>query len=82
MPWFAVGFIAISAFNSLQLLSDPIVEYIKSADTFLLTMAMTALGMETNIEKFKKAGGKSFVLALIMFVWLAVAGFIFTKLFC
>lgn len=82
VPWFAVGFIVVSAFNSLHLLSKPIVDNIVFADTFLLTMAMTALGMETNIEKFKKAGGKSFVLALIMFIWLAVAGFIFTKLFC
>ena len=29
------------------------IEYI---DTFMLTMAMTALGTDTNIEKFKQAG--------------------------
>ena len=40
----------------------PVVDAINYFDTFLLTMAMTALGAETSIDKFKKAGAKPFIL--------------------
>ena len=42
-------------------------------------MAMTALGAETSIEKFKKAGFKPFLLATILFVWLMVGGWLLAK---
>ena len=47
VPWFAFGFIAVIGFNSLSLLPASVVSFINSFDTFLLTMAMTALGAET-----------------------------------
>ena len=52
------------------------VEYL---DTFLLTMAMTALGTETSIDKFRQAGAKPFVLAGLLYVWLVVGGYFVTK---
>ena len=52
------------------------IEYI---DTFMLTMAMTALGTDTSIEKFKQAGAKPFVLAFLLYVWLVVGGYLLTK---
>ena len=52
---------------------------INSFDTFLLTMAMTALGAETSFDKFKKAGVKPFLLAAILYVWLLVGGYIMAK---
>ena len=45
----------------------------------MLTMAMTALGAETSIEKFKKAGPKPFLLALVLFVWLLAGGYALAK---
>jgi uncharacterized integral membrane protein (TIGR00698 family) len=78
VPWFAVGFIFVSGFNSFQLLPLDVVKYINTADTFLLTMAMTALGMETTAQKFKNVGGKPFLLAFIMFLWLILFGWITT----
>ena len=63
VPWFAVGFLAVIGFNSFDLLPVPVVDAINYVDTFLLTMAMAALGAETSIDKFKKAGAKPFILA-------------------
>lgn len=80
IPWFAVGFIAVAIFNSFQLLPGGIVNAINSLDTFLLTMAMTALGMETNLQKFKGVGLKPIYLASILFVWLVVGGYFVTLL--
>lgn len=50
-------------------------------DTFLLTMAMTALGTETSIDKFRQAGAKPFLLAGLLYVWLLVGGYYVTKYF-
>lgn len=74
IPWFALGFLGIIIFNSFGFLSQPVLDIIEYIDTFLLTMAMTALGAETSIEKFKKAGAKPFILAFILFVWLIAGG--------
>jgi len=80
IPWFAFGFIAVIIFNSFNLLPDMMVSDINYCDTFLLTMAMTALGMETDFNKFKQAGAKPFLLALILFVWLIFGGYFLVKI--
>ena len=79
IPWFAVGFIAISGINSLNIIPSEYVGYVIELDTFLLTMAMTALGMETNISKFKDVGLRPLYTAGIMFIWLLVGGYFITK---
>lgn len=74
VPWFALGFLAVIAFNSFDLLPAAVVDVINYIDTFLLTMAMAALGAETSVDKFKKAGAKPFVLAFLIYIWLLVGG--------
>lgn len=79
IPWFAVLFLVVIAFNSLDWLPDTVVNGINTADTFLLTMAMTALGAETSFDKFKKAGFKPFLLAALLYVWLVCGGYFLVK---
>ena len=87
IPWFAFGFIGVICLNSLlQYLTGaesvrdiPLNSAIEYVDTFMLTMAMTALGTETSIDKFKHAGAKPFVLAGLLYVWLVVGGYFVTK---
>jgi len=80
IPWFAVYFIGMAGFNSLDLVPHNIVNVINEIDTFLLTMAMTALGMGTIFAKFKGLGLAPLYTAGAMFVWLVVGGFVVTKL--
>lgn len=80
VPWFAFGFLLVIGFNSLDLLPAPVVGWINDFDTFLLTMAMAALGAETSFDKFKQAGAKPFILATILYVWLLFGGYLLTKL--
>jgi len=80
IPWFAVYFIMVAGFNSFHLIPQNIVDVINEIDTFLLTMAMTALGMGTIFAKFKGLGLAPIYTALTMFVWLVVGGFVITKL--
>lgn len=79
IPWFAVYFIAMAGFNSLNLVPAHIVGIINQIDTFLLTMAMTALGMGTIFSKFKGLGLAPVYTAGSMFAWLVIGGFIVTK---
>lgn len=79
IPWFAVYFIGVAGFNSLGIVPDNIVNSINQIDTFLLTMAMTALGMGTIFSKFKGLGLAPLYTALGMFFWLVIGGFIITK---
>jgi len=75
IPWFALGFLAVVGFNSLHLLPASWVAILQHIDQFLLTMAMTALGMETSLDKLKDVGIKPFILALVLFIWLVAGGF-------
>ena len=80
IPWFAFLFLAVIGFNSLHLLPAELVDAINTLDTFLLTMAMTALGTESSFEKFKKAGARPFLLAGLLYVWLFFGGYWLVKL--
>ena len=75
IPWFALMFIVVVAFNSFDLLSLQIVESINYLDSFILTVAMTALGMQTSFDKFKNVGLKPIYLASVLFLWLTFAGY-------
>ena len=87
IPWFAFWFLGIICVNSLlqylcgvdNVKDIPLNGTIEYIDTFMLTMAMTALGTDTNIEKFKQAGAKPFYLAGLLFVWLVGGGYLLTK---
>ena len=74
IPWFAFMFIAVAVFNSFNLVPKNIVTTINGIDTFLLTMSMAALGMETHVNKFKSVGMKPIYLATILFIWLMFGG--------
>jgi uncharacterized integral membrane protein (TIGR00698 family) len=80
IPYFVLGFILVAGINSLTLFSSEAVTQINTADTFLLTMAMCALGMGTTVSKVKEAGAKPIYLASLLFVWLLVGGYFITKL--
>ena len=81
IPWFAIFFIIVVGFNSLGILEKSTIESINFFDTFALTMAMSALGMETSIDKFKNSGIKPFYLSFILFIWLMIVGYFLVKLF-
>ena len=79
IPWFAFIFLAVIGFNSLNWLPAADIGYINAFDTFLLTMAMTALGSETSFDKFRKAGPRPFLLAFLLYIWLFFGGYALTR---
>ncbi len=68
IPWFAIGFLVLALINSANVIAPDVLSTLRALDIFLLTMAMTALGMETRFAQFRKAGPKVMLLAAILFV--------------
>lgn len=74
IPWFALGFLALIIVNSLHVLPGSATHTLNTLDTFALTMAMTALGIETRIEQIRKAGPKALLTGFIVYAWLVGGG--------
>ena len=74
IPWFALGFVGVAAFNSLSVLPKTMVEAAVNLDTVILAMAMAALGVTTHISAIRAAGVKPLALAASLFAWLILGG--------
>ena len=74
MPWFALGFLALVIVNSMHVLPTIASNTVNTLDTFALTMAMTALGIETRLSQIREAGPRALTTGLIVYVWLIVGG--------
>jgi uncharacterized integral membrane protein (TIGR00698 family) len=74
IPWFALWFIAVVVLNSLVDLPHVLKATVINLDTFLLAMAMAALGVTTQISAVRTAGIKPLALAALLFGWLIFGG--------
>ncbi|WP_211443640.1 YeiH family protein [Collimonas humicola] len=74
IPWFAFGFVAVVALNSLAALPSALVAHVNDADNVLLAMAMAALGISTHFSSIRTAGIKPLLFAACLFGWLIVGG--------
>jgi uncharacterized integral membrane protein (TIGR00698 family) len=74
VPLFALGFVGMVIFNTLSILPQNVADAAISLDTFLLAMAMSALGLTTHLSAIRNAGARPLILAALVFVWLIVGG--------
>ncbi|MDO4957660.1 MAG: YeiH family protein [Prevotellaceae bacterium] len=86
VPWFAFIFLLMIGVNSVLQSMYGMEEWLANVrnvinvvSTFMLTMAMTALGADTSLAKFRQAGAKPFYLAGMIYVWLVVGGYLMAK---
>jgi uncharacterized integral membrane protein (TIGR00698 family) len=63
-PWFLIGFLALAGLNSLVAIPAEISSPIRAATTFLLSMAMAAMGLHTNLRHVFSAGIRPLALGL------------------
>jgi uncharacterized integral membrane protein (TIGR00698 family) len=74
IPWFAFGFIGMVLVNSSTSLPQAVRIALVDVDTFILAMAMAALGLTTHVSAIRNAGIKPLVLGGVLFVWLILGG--------
>lgn len=69
-PWFVLGFLAAALISSTSLLPSGLTGGLAATGKFLIIAAMTAIGFNTNIQRFIKTGPRA--LALGGITWLTV----------
>ncbi|WP_441228494.1 YeiH family protein [Tardiphaga sp. 20_F10_N6_6] len=80
MPWFAFGFVAMVILNSLVDVPHAAMSLIIPITTFLLTMALAAMGLETNIQKLRAKGLRPLLLGAAAFLFIAGFSLVLVKL--
>jgi uncharacterized integral membrane protein (TIGR00698 family) len=69
-PWFILGFLGMSALNTSGVLGDAAVNFFKDAGKFLIVMALSAIGLKTDLRRMLATGYRPMLLGLI--VWVTV----------
>ena len=80
IPWFAIGFLVLALINSANVIPPNILQALRTLDIYILTMAMTALGIETRFAQIRQAGPRVVALGVILFILLAFGGYALVKL--
>lgn len=75
IPWFALGFLAAVALNSLLPAGGAWRGVVETLDSVLLATAMAGLGLGTTLAKLRQAGTRPLLLAGLLFLWLVLGGY-------
>jgi uncharacterized integral membrane protein (TIGR00698 family) len=70
IPWFLVAFLAAAAINSLGWLSTAAQQQLHLVATFLITAALSAIGLSTDLGGIRNSGFRPLLLGLLL--WLVV----------
>ncbi|WP_209970338.1 YeiH family protein [Paenibacillus eucommiae] len=81
MPWFILGFLAMSGLNTLGILPAAISNQLVIAAYLLIAMAMAGLGLGVNLTAYRRSGMKSFAACLLGSVLLTGLGYALVHLF-
>jgi uncharacterized membrane protein YadS len=80
VPWFVLGFIAMVAFNSVVTIPAETSGFIAKITTFLLSMALAAMGLETDFRKLRLKGFRPLLLGAISFAFISAFSLMLVKL--
>jgi uncharacterized integral membrane protein (TIGR00698 family) len=80
LPWFVLGFIALVGLNSVVAIPPDAKKPIITLTTFLLSVALAALGLEVDISKFYAKGLRPAILGTVAFLFIATLCLILIKL--
>lgn len=68
VPWFLTGFIIVAAINSLGLIPVAAHPQLSAVSVFLITVALSAIGLSTDLAGFGRAGAKPLLLGGLLWV--------------
>jgi len=70
VPWFLVGFVLVVVGNTFGAVPASAHAPLRTLDTFLVTMALAAIGLSTDAAGLRRAGVRPLLLGLLL--WVAV----------
>ena len=71
-PWFVLLFLVASIITTALPIPEGAVSFLKSASKFFIVMAMAAIGLNTDIVKLVRSGGKPIFMGFCC--WAAISG--------
>ena len=71
-PWFVLFFLLASVVTTVVPIPAAVVAFLKDASKFFIVMAMAAIGLNTDLIKLVKTGGKPIFMGFCC--WVAIAG--------
>jgi uncharacterized integral membrane protein (TIGR00698 family) len=81
IPWFAFGFLALIGLGSVIAIPPAAMHWIVLATTFLLSTALAAMGLHTDIRKLSAEGVRPFALCAASSAFLSVFSLVLIRLF-
>jgi uncharacterized integral membrane protein (TIGR00698 family) len=81
LPWFVLGFIALIAVNSIAPLPAALRPATTTFTSFLLSMALAAMGLDADLRKLAAKGPRPLLLGLAAAVFISGFSLLLVKLF-
>ena len=81
IPWFVVGFIGAAGVNSILTIPAELKSDLMWITTFLLTVALAAMGMHTDLTKLRRKGFRPALLAALASLFIGIFSLTCIKLF-
>ena len=79
-PWFLIGFLALAALNSVIAIPHAIAAPIGIATTFLLSMAMAAMGLVTDLRAIRARGLRPLALGFLASLFICLFSLVMVRL--
>jgi hypothetical protein len=73
VPWFLIGFVVMAAANSAGLIPATWHGPLSQLSLFLVAMALSAIGLSTDVAALRRAGAKPLLLGAMLWVTVAAA---------
>jgi uncharacterized integral membrane protein (TIGR00698 family) len=73
VPWFLIGFAAMAAANSAGVIPAAAHAPLQHVSVFLVAVALSAIGLSTNVAALRTAGAKPLLLGALLWVTVAAA---------
>jgi uncharacterized membrane protein YadS len=80
VPWFVIGFIALVGVNSIVVVPTETTKVIATVTAFLLSLALAAMGLETDVAKLYAKGIRPAILGALAFLFIASLSLTLIKL--
>ena len=73
VPWFLIGFVLVAAVNSCGIIPAGAHSPLEHASVFLVSIALSAIGLSTNVAALRKAGARPLILGAVLWITVATA---------
>jgi uncharacterized integral membrane protein (TIGR00698 family) len=73
VPWFLIGFVLVAAVNSCGIIPADAHSPLKHASVFLVSVALSAIGLSTSVAALRKAGARPLVIGALLWITVTTA---------